>query len=74
MGVRLLALVFNATLPLLELVVPSQLENAIHHGVEDSRMADLLCGQIALMGAIDAVKSEAPPERWSSWSRSPSCD
>ena len=54
---------FNATLPLLELVVPSQLENAIHHGLEDSRMADLLRGQIALMGAIEAVKSEAPREK-----------
>lgn len=54
---------FNATLPLLELAVPTELENAIHHALEDSRMADLLRGQIALMGAIEAVKSEAPPEK-----------
>jgi len=54
---------FNVTLPLLELVVPSQLENAIHLGLEDSRKADLLRGQIALMGAIEAVKSEAPRDK-----------
>lgn len=54
---------FNATLPLLELVVPSELENAIHSGLEDSRMADLLRGQIALMGAIEAVKVEAPRDK-----------
>jgi hypothetical protein len=50
---------FNATLPLLELVVPSELENAIQYGLEDSRMADLLRGQIALMASIEAVKSQA---------------
>jgi len=54
---------FNATLPFFELVVPSELENAVQQGLEDSRMADLLRGQIALMGAIEAVKSEAQREK-----------
>jgi hypothetical protein len=35
--------------------------------LEDSRMADLLRGQIALMGAIEAVKSEALPEKVVEW-------
>lgn len=54
---------FNATLPLLELMGPSDVENAVQYGLEDSRLADLLYGQIALMGAIEGVKNEAPRER-----------
>jgi hypothetical protein len=54
---------FNATLPLLELVGPYELQNAVQYGLEDSRMADLVHGQIALMGAIEAVKNEAPRDR-----------
>jgi hypothetical protein len=54
---------FNATLPFFELVAPTELESAVQHGLEDPRMADLLRGQIALMGAIEAVKSEATQDK-----------
>jgi hypothetical protein len=54
---------FNATLPFFELVLPSELEGKFQQGLEDSRIADLMRGQIALMGAIEAVKSQAPREK-----------
>ncbi|HKY39235.1 MAG TPA: hypothetical protein VJN18_25030 [Polyangiaceae bacterium] len=54
---------FNATLAVFGLAVPSELQSTLQQGLEDWRLADLLRGQIAVMGAIEAVKSQAPREK-----------
>lgn len=53
---------FNATLPLLSLVQPSELDGLLSPSLEDSKLIGLMRGHIALMGSVEAAKSEAPRE------------
>jgi hypothetical protein len=52
----------SATLSLVELVTPPQREDILQM-LDDPRVRCLMEGQIALMAAIEAVKSAAPKER-----------